>query len=177
MIPIPGEGESGKKGPGKKKERPWWARPDHEMIGERVDHFKDIYNDMKIDVDDEDRPSLIREAVKRDPRIENLLDAIPFKLNELERKGDFLIAPVYESDKGKKVAKVLKLRTTRKIKLDDQGWTVWDCIDGERDVREIGRILRERHGDKVEPLYPRLSKFLAYLNTLKLVEIGKKIKK
>ena len=145
------------------------------MIGERVDHFKGLYNEMKIDVDEKDRPSLVKEAVKRDPRIENLLDAVPFRKNgELKREGDFLIVPVYESEKGEKIARTLRLKTTRRIRLDDQGWTVWESMDGKRDVREIGRILRERHGEKVEPLYPRLSKFLAYLNTLKLIEIGKK---
>jgi hypothetical protein len=145
------------------------------MIGERVDHFKGLYNEMKIDVDDKDRPSLVKEAVKRDPRIENLLDAVPFRKNdELKREGDFLLVPVYESEKGEKIARTLRLKTTRRIRLDDQGWTVWESMDGKRDVREIGRILREKHGDKVEPLYPRLSKFLAYLNTLKLIEIGKK---
>lgn len=144
------------------------------MIGERVGHFKDLYDEMKIDVDEKDRPGLIKEAVKRDPRIENLLDVIVFKKVECKRKGDFLLTPVYETKRGRKIARTLGFKTARKVRLDDQGWTVWESIDGKRDVREIGRILRERHGDKVEPLYPRLSKFLAYLKTLKLIELGKK---
>lgn len=126
---------------------------------------------MKVDVDDEDRESLIREAVKRDPRIVNLLDMVPAGSPDIRRDGHFILLPVYETGRGARIAGKLGLKTERKVKLDDYGMLVWKLIDGKRDVRKIGQLLKQRYGKDVEPLYPRLSKFLAYLQNLKAIEI------
>ena len=157
----------------KKKERPWWARTDAELVKDRVDRFKEVYDSMKVDVDDEDRGPIIKEAVKRDPRIVNLLDMVPVGSSDVIRDGEFILLPVYESERGAKIAGKLGLKTQRKSKLDDYGMLVWKLIDGKRDVRKIGQLLKHRFGKDVEPLYPRLSKFLAYLQNLKVIEITK----
>lgn len=158
----------------KKKERPWWARSDAELVKDRVEKLKGLYDSSKIKVDEEDRQQIIEEAVRSDPRIQNLLDMVISKTDTIGRKDDFLLVPMYSSDKRKKIAKALRLKTLRRIRLDDYGWGVWELIDGKRDVRKIGRLLSNRFGPEVEPLYPRLSKFLAYLQNLELVRIWKK---
>ncbi len=169
--PLPREEEKVRVKP---RERPWWAKSDAELLKDRYNRFKDIYDSHKIEVDDEDRDELVEEATRRDPRIRNLLDFVIVKREGTRRKKEFLLVPIYETSRGKRVARFLKFRTQRKIRLDEYGWTVWELIDGNRDVREIGRDLRERFGEKVEPLYPRLSKFFAYLQHLKLIEIREK---
>ncbi|MBN1391021.1 MAG: PqqD family protein [Candidatus Thermoplasmatota archaeon] len=91
-------------------------------------------------------------------------------------RGEYLVIPLYSSKKGKNVARVLGLKTVRRIRLDEYGWSVWKLMDGNRDVRTIGRLLSDRFGEEVEPLYPRLSKFLAYLQNLKLIRITERKK-
>ncbi|MGA1866361.1 MAG: PqqD family protein [Thermoplasmatota archaeon] len=157
-------------------ERPWWARPDDELVKDRIDKVKSWYGSARTEVDEEDRDQLIEEAVRRDPRIQNLLDMIITKEQGINVKGNYLVIPVYRSETGERIAEALGLKTERKIRLDRYGWSVWKLIDGKRDVRKIGGMLSDRFGDEVEPLFPRLAKFLAYLQNLKLIRIsaGKK---
>jgi coenzyme PQQ synthesis protein D (PqqD) len=158
----------------KQKERPWWARSDADLVKDRYDKVKDWYESKKVDVDDEDRQQIIEEAVRRDPRIKNLLDIVVIKDEKVGKKDEFLMVPIYSSQKGKKIASTFRLNKVRRIKLDEYGWGVWNLIDGKRDVRRIGKILSRRFGKKIEPLYPRLAKFLAYLQNLKLIEFEEK---
>ncbi|AEH25349.1 PqqD family protein [Pyrococcus yayanosii] len=51
----------------------------------------------------------------------------------------------------------------RRLELDEVGAYVWQLCDGRRNVEEIGRKLREKFGDEVEPLYERLVTFLLQL--------------
>ncbi len=52
-----------------------------------------------------------------------------------------------------------------RIELDAFGSFVWEQIDGERDVYEIGKLVKERFGEKAEPLYERLTEFLHILRS------------
>lgn len=154
-----------------KSERSWWARPDDELVKDRARKIKGWYDSSKIKLDEEDREQIIKEAAKRDPRIRNLLDMVPVKEQDLKRDKGHILIPVYSTKRGEKIAKALRLKTVRRIRLDDYGWCVWDLIDGGRDVRSIGEVLSQRFGEDVEPLYPRLAKFMAYLQNLKLITI------
>jgi hypothetical protein len=154
-----------------KKPRPWWARTDQELIKERYDRFREVYESFKVDVTPEERDQILEEASRRDPRISNLLDMVIVKNEEIEKKGEFLILPIYGSKRGERIASFFRLKTTRRVRLDRFGWEVWDQIDGRKNVREIGIVLRKSFGDSIEPLYPRLAKFLAYLENLKLIVI------
>ena len=59
--------------------------------------------------------------------------------------------------------KLLKKPRISQVHLDGVGNYVWPLIDGKRSVYEIGIILKERLGEKAEPLYPRLVKFMQIL--------------
>lgn len=50
------------------------------------------------------------------------------------------------------------------IRLDALGSFIWKQIDGERDLVEIGRLVKAEFGEKAEPLYERLAR---YFETLK----------
>ncbi|MGI6118028.1 MAG: PqqD family protein [Bilifractor sp.] len=50
------------------------------------------------------------------------------------------------------------------IELDDFGTFVWRCMDGKKTVFEIGKAVKEEFGEKAEPLYERLSKFIKILH-------------
>ena len=49
------------------------------------------------------------------------------------------------------------------IELDAFGSFIWKQIDGEKDVYQIGKQVKEQFGEKAEPLYERLTEFLHIL--------------
>ncbi len=49
------------------------------------------------------------------------------------------------------------------VELDDFGSFVWEQMDGERSVFEIGKRVKEHFGKEAEPLYERLTKFVQIL--------------
>ncbi len=53
------------------------------------------------------------------------------------------------------------------ITLEGMGSFIFTCIDGERSVYDIGRLVREKYRDEAEPLYERLSVYMK-----KLEEVG-----
>ena len=56
-----------------------------------------------------------------------------------------------------------------KIRLDDIGSFIWDLCDGRKTVQEIGEQLKDKFGDKVEPLYERLGAFFQNLEKNKFI--------
>ena len=55
------------------------------------------------------------------------------------------------------------------LNLDEYGTLVWLNMDGQRTVRQLGLLLKEKFGEKVEPLYWRLAYFLSLLERNKLM--------
>ena len=56
------------------------------------------------------------------------------------------------------------------IKLDCFGSFVWKQIDGNRNLIEIGVMVKEEFGEKCEQLYERLAKYFEMLKNNKFVE-------
>jgi hypothetical protein len=50
-----------------------------------------------------------------------------------------------------------------KIKLDEIGSYFWENCDGNRTVGELAEIQKKKFGEKIEPLYDRISLFLQNL--------------
>jgi len=50
-----------------------------------------------------------------------------------------------------------------RIKLDEQGSAVWQCINGKRNVEEICEMVSEKLGEKIQPAEERVTKFLSLL--------------
>ncbi|MDV3104239.1 PqqD family protein [Thermococcus waiotapuensis] len=57
----------------------------------------------------------------------------------------------------------------RRIELDEVGAYIWELCDGRKTVAEIGKALKARFGEEVEPLYERLVTFLLELRKRYLV--------
>ncbi|WP_283169766.1 PqqD family protein [Curtanaerobium respiraculi] len=72
---------------------------------------------------------------------------------------------------------VAKAPRTSHIELDEFGSFVWKCMDGTRTVFDIGGLVREEFGQKAEPLYPRLAKFVELLHANGYIVYENKIKK
>lgn len=100
---------------------------------------------------------------------ENYLDRIP-KRNPIYNwtaDGDGVVTLEVEN-KGvmNRIAqKLLKKPKISYVHLDEMGSFIWQIIDGERDITSLGEDVSEHFGDKAEPLYPRLAKYVQILNS------------
>lgn len=57
------------------------------------------------------------------------------------------------------------------IHLEEFGSFIWLSIDGNRDITAIGKLVREKFGEKAEPLYERLAQYIKTLHTNGFIEI------
>ena len=96
----------------------------------------------------------------------NLLDLIPVKNLEWQKNEEGLIVLLKPKFKNPFLAKHLLPRLKNpyyRIRLDAVGSFTWELCDGHSTVEELGRKLKNRFKDKVEPLYDRLGLFLQNL--------------
>ena len=109
---------------------------------------------------------------KAKPSAVNLLELIPDRNIKSEKTEDgfsVLLKPKYRHPLFVKHALPRMKSPNYKIKLDDIGSFIWDLCDGSNNVKEIGRQLEEKFGDKVEPLYDRLRIFFQNLEKNKFI--------
>ena len=98
---------------------------------------------------------------------ENYLERIPVKADikwklqensrvtlEIENKGMF----------NRMAQKFFKKPKISYVHLDEMGSFIWTLIDGEKDIITIGEHVKETFGEKANPLYERLSKYIRILN-------------
>ncbi len=60
------------------------------------------------------------------------------------------------------------------ISLDEIGSFIFAQIDGKKTVHELGVLLKEKFGKKIEPLYDRLAQYLAVLHRNEFIRYRKK---
>ena len=77
-----------------------------------------------------------------------------------------------------KIAQVLfKKPKYSYIELDEFGSFVWEQMDGKKTIYEIGTLVKERFGDKAEPLYERLSQYIKILHNNHFIVYENKLRK
>lgn len=99
---------------------------------------------------------------------ENYLDKIPKISATISWTEEDNIVTIAIENKGffNKVAqRLFKKPKISYIHLDEFGSFVFKQIDGKKDITEIGALVKENFGDKAEPLYERLSKYISILNS------------
>ncbi|MEE9151115.1 MAG: PqqD family protein [Thermoplasmata archaeon] len=107
-------------------------------------------------------------AKKKETR--NILDMIPFRLNEWGEKETVTVkVPRFKSKLGKKFGKLVKKESTYNVNLDKFCSFVWKLCDGKRTVKEIGLILDKEYGEEVEPVYERLAELFNIMEANKLI--------
>lgn len=102
----------------------------------------------------------------------NLLELIPERNIKSEKSEDgfsVLLKPKYRHPWFVKHVLPRLKSPNYKIKLDDIGTFIWELCDGKNRVKEIGRKMEERFGEKVEPLYDRLRIFFLNLEKNKFI--------
>ncbi len=104
---------------------------------------------------------------------ENYLDKIPVHKDGLNWSIDENGAVTLEiENKGlfNKIAQViLKKPKISFIHLEEMGNFIWPLIDGEKDIYQLGILVKERFGDNAEPLYERLIKYFQTLENYKFI--------
>lgn len=105
--------------------------------------------------------------MKKDKISENYLEKKPKKNSDINWSEDENSLVTLEMEnKGivNRIAqKLIKKPKVSYIHLDELGSFVWLMTDGERDILEIGECVKERFGDKAEPLYERLAQYVKSL--------------
>ena len=77
--------------------------------------------------------------------------------------------PRFKGRLGRGFCKVASISPEINVNLDAYGSIVWLLIDGTTSVRDIGVVVKEEFGEKVEPLYGRLANFLSLLERNNLI--------
>lgn len=112
---------------------------------------------------------------------ENYLDYIPRPnvLFDTRRNGEEHIeVKVHNKGVINKIAQILfKKPQYSYIELEDFGTFVWEHMDGKRSVYEIGALVKERFGEKADPLYPRLAQYMKTLHNHHFIVYENKIGK
>jgi hypothetical protein len=96
----------------------------------------------------------------------NLLELIPEKNLDWEKQDNGLIVllkPKFQHPFLKKHILSRLKRPFYRVKLDDVGSFIWMQCDGKTPVKQVAQSLKKEFGEKIEPLYDRLSLFLQHL--------------
>ncbi len=113
------------------------------------------------------------EREKDEKRKVNLLDLIPVRNINWKKEEDELIVLLQPKFKNPFLAKHLLPRLKNpyyKIRLDDVGSFLWERCDGILTVKELANCMKDRFGDKIEPLYDRIALFLQSLERNHLIK-------
>ncbi|MCD6515871.1 MAG: PqqD family protein [Candidatus Aminicenantes bacterium] len=97
----------------------------------------------------------------------NLLELIPVRNIKWTADGQGKVILLKPKFKNKFCVKHILPRMKRpfyKVKLDEMGSFFWKNCDGEKNVREIARLHREKFGDDAEPVLDRICLFLQGLD-------------
>lgn len=96
----------------------------------------------------------------------NLLDLIPVQNLQSKKSEGGLFTLLKPKFNHPLLAKYLLPRLSRphfQIKLDEIGSFTWNLCDGVNTVKDIGQQLKDKFGERVEPLYERLGLFFQNL--------------
>ena len=103
---------------------------------------------------------------------QSLLELIPAHNLPFEQSDDKKVTIIQPKFTNKFMVKYVMPRMKQpnfKVSLDEFGSHIWAQIDGQRTIGEIGENLQDAFGEKVDPLWGRLTQFFVQLNNLKFI--------
>ena len=107
----------------------------------------------------------------------NYLEKVPVRNPEFSWKEDgqgiVTVDMVHKGIFDKLAQKLWVTPKVSHVKLDRFGSFVWKQMDGNRNIIDIGVLVREEFADQAEPLYERLAKFVKMLRDNRFVTFGK----
>ena len=105
---------------------------------------------------------------------ENLLEKIPVRVIEDWTQDDQGIVTLNIHNKGvfNKIAQTLfKKPKISYVHLDEMGSFIWPILDGETNIIDLGEAVKEHFGEKANPLYKRLAKYIKILESYGFVKL------
>ena len=105
---------------------------------------------------------------------ENLLEKIPVRQIDDWTQDDQGIVTLNIHNKGvfNKIAQTLfKKPKISYVHLDEMGSFIWPIIDGETNIIDLGKAVEEHFGEKANPLYERLAKYIKILESYGFVKL------
>lgn len=104
---------------------------------------------------------------------ENYLDKIPVR-NDLikwsEKEGKVTLEIENKGFMNKIAQKLFKKPEISYIYLDEMGSFIWQRIDGVKDISLLGQDFSHKFGEKANPLYERLVKYITILQSYNFVK-------
>lgn len=113
--------------------------------------------------------------MKRKKKQKNYLDLIPVRAEGLawtRDDEDIVVLEVENTGVFNRIAqKCFKRPKVTKVHMEAFGSFLWPLIDGERTVKELADLLKERFGEEAEPLYPRVAKYMQIMESYHFISL------
>lgn len=107
--------------------------------------------------------------MKKKKQQKNYLDLIPERAEEIDWRQDedgIIVLEVENTGVFNRIAQKLFRRPKyTKVHMEKYGSFLWPLIDGERTVMELAQLQKEAFGEEVEPLYPRIVKYIQIMES------------
>ena len=113
--------------------------------------------------------------MKKKKKQQNYLDLIPERASELSWSKDeegIITLEVENTGVFNRIAqKLFKRPKYTKVHMEKYGSFLWPLIDGERTVMELADLQKEEFGEEVEPLYPRVVKYMQIMESYNFIKL------
>lgn len=112
--------------------------------------------------------------MKKNVISQNYLERKPIRVIENWSTDENGIVTLEKENTGifNKIAQVLlKKPKISFIHLDEMGSFIWPLLDGKTDIIELGEKVKEHFGEKAEPLYERLAKYIQILESYNFIKL------
>lgn len=107
--------------------------------------------------------------MKKKKQQKNYLDLIPERTAALTWSTDdegIVVLEVENTGVFNRIAqKLFKRPKVTKVHMEKYGSFLWPLIDGERSVMELADLQKVEFGEEVEPLYPRVVKYMQIMES------------
>lgn len=104
---------------------------------------------------------------------ENYLDKIPLRHPDIDWTSDNDgVITLHIENKGAMNRLAQKLFNKPKVShvhMEEIGSFIWPHLNGERNIFELGELVKEHFGDAAEPLYERLAQYFHILESYNFI--------
>ncbi|HSD64181.1 MAG TPA: hypothetical protein VLB50_10295 [Ignavibacteriaceae bacterium] len=100
------------------------------------------------------------------------MELTPFRIYANETGDNGMVSVLIPRFHNKILAKIFNSRVRDpfvRVKFDEFGSSTWLEIDGKKNVYAISQNLLKTHGEKIQPVFERVSKFLNQLYIYKFI--------
>jgi hypothetical protein len=109
---------------------------------------------------------------KKKSEIRNIMELTPNRIYSYETADNGMVSVLIPRFHNKILAKIFNSRLRDpfvRVKFDEFGSSAWLEIDGKKNVYAIAQNLLKIHGEKIQPVFERVSKFLNQLYIYKFI--------